>query len=674
MPTRKWGLESQVNTTLGGPQHNSKIAALTEGRFVVVWQDDSSGNAAIRAQIFDSAGKPVGGEFPIADVAGNNYILPDVTALADGSFYVTATEQHAVDNYIVGSVWDANGVVVRFQPVAFAFGQDTYSKVAQLGSGSVVTWYDPESVGNNTVFRIFDADGNGASILNTTLGATNRAPFIATSIDGSRFVIASNYPDGYGRLFNANGSQTQIQKFPVGTDLVWLDNRYLASVAVDAIMQTSPDQTTAGYSLSVTVLDTDGTYWNGIPEVAPYPFTVPVTKTIVAFWNDLDSHNEKITALPNGQFVVSWEVHGGAGGDGSGSAIAFQAFDSSASKIGGQILVNTSTSLNQVSPSLAALSDGRVAVSWTDFSSGNADVRMQIIDPRDGIVNGTFDADTLYGHDSAGDDISGFDGSDTIYGLAGADSIVGGNGNDLIFGGRGDDTSHGGNNNDRIYGDFGDDEQFGDAGADLIYSGVGSDLMDGGAGSDTAYYSSEKVAAIINLVDQSLNAGSALGDILMNFELIFGSSTAADSITGGGASETILGNGGADFLNGGGGGDTLRGGTGADTLNGGAGADKFQFTALNDVGDNITNYEAVDDFQFTRAAFGNLAGANVAAINFLSVASGHAATTTNHRFIFDQATDQLWFDGDGSTNTISAVMVADLSNNINITNLDLLLF
>ena len=147
----------------------------------------------------------------------------------------------------------------------------------------------------------------------------------------------------------------------------------------------------------------------------------------------------------------------------------------------------------------------------------------------------------------------------------------------------------------------------------------------------------------------------------------------ADNITGSGASETILGNGGADTLNGGGGADVLRGGVGIDTLNGGTGADKFQFTALNEVGDIITTYEAIDDFQFTRAAFGNLVGANVAAINFLSVASGNAATTVDHRFIFDQTLDQLWYDADGSTATIAAVMVADLSNNINVTNLDLLL-
>jgi Ca2+-binding RTX toxin-like protein len=254
-----------------------------------------------------------------------------------------------------------------------------------------------------------------------------------------------------------------------------------------------------------------------------------------------------------------------------------------------------------------------------------------------------------------------------------SDNIITGNsGNNILTGLDGNDTLRGGFGSDRLSGNTGEDELYGERGSDVIYSGAGADVMDGGDDVDTAYYSTETVGAIINLLNQTLNAGSALGDTLLNFELIFGSNIAADNITGGNGNETILGNGGNDILNGSGGGDTMRGGAGADTLNGGTGADKFQYTALNEVGDFIITYEASDDFQFTRAAFGNLAGTNVAAVNFLSVATGHAATTANHRFIFDQALDQLWYDADGSSAGV-AVMVADLSNNINITNLDLLL-
>ena len=63
-------------------------------------------------------------------------------------------------------------------------------------------------------------------------------------------------------------------------------------------------------------------------------------------------------------------------------------------KVGGEIIVNTTTSGTQDQPSLASLPDGRIAVSWRDASATGGDIsgtaiRTQIVDPRDGVVSGT---------------------------------------------------------------------------------------------------------------------------------------------------------------------------------------------------------------------------------------------------------------------------------------------
>ena len=64
---------------------------------------------------------------------------------------------------------------------------------------------------------------------------------------------------------------------------------------------------------------------------------------------------------------------------------------------------------------------------------GNGDgIRHQIIDPRDGVVNGTVQPEVLYGSDLQGDDMAGFGGGDTMFGLAGNDLINGGDGDDLF--------------------------------------------------------------------------------------------------------------------------------------------------------------------------------------------------------------------------------------------------
>jgi Ca2+-binding RTX toxin-like protein len=281
-------------------------------------------------------------------------------------------------------------------------------------------------------------------------------------------------------------------------------------------------------------------------------------------------------------------------------------------------------------------------------------------------------ADFIYGNDAT-DFISTGDGADTVYGLAGADTIETGNGADVIYDGRGDDTVYAGADGDIIRGDLGDDQFFGGDGNDSIYSFGGADLIDGGAGTgDSVFYVNERSDVTINLVDQIQNAGAAFGDTIVNIERIYGAVNFANNLTGDNNSNILVGGIKADILNGGGGFDILRGGLGADTMAGGTGADYFQYTAVAEGGDTITVWESGDKFTFSRTAFGNLAGANVAAVNFLSVASGHAATNTSQKFIFDQATDQLWYDADGS-NAGAAVFIADITTNYNILNTDLLL-
>src|SRR5688572_1155756 len=111
MPTRKWGSEKLANTITAGNQSSSDVAALADGGFVVVWEDESAGaDAAIRAQRFNAAGNAVGGEMLIAPkIVGNNLSSPQVAGLADGTFFVTWTQESGAQHYIYGKIYDADG-------------------------------------------------------------------------------------------------------------------------------------------------------------------------------------------------------------------------------------------------------------------------------------------------------------------------------------------------------------------------------------------------------------------------------------------------------------------------------------------------------------------------------------------------------------------------------------
>jgi Ca2+-binding RTX toxin-like protein len=86
-----------------------------------------------------------------------------------------------------------------------------------------------------------------------------------------------------------------------------------------------------------------------------------------------DQNEAAVVALPDGRFFTTWQT-AGSPADTSEKGIAGAISDA----IGGEFLVNTTTSNIQSSPSAAALADGRLVVSWTDFSGDTTDIRAQV--------------------------------------------------------------------------------------------------------------------------------------------------------------------------------------------------------------------------------------------------------------------------------------------------------
>ena len=72
-------------------------------------------------------------------------------------------------------------------------------------------------------------------------------------------------------------------------------------------------------------------------------------------------YDPSIAGLPEGGFVVTWTSYGQ---DGSGDGIYGQVFDSAGNKVGSEFPVNTYTTNNQGSSSVAALMAGGFVVAW----------------------------------------------------------------------------------------------------------------------------------------------------------------------------------------------------------------------------------------------------------------------------------------------------------------------
>jgi Ca2+-binding RTX toxin-like protein len=123
----------------------------------------------------------------------------------------------------------------------------------------------------------------------------------------------------------------------------------------------------------------------------------------------------------------------------------------------------------------------------------------------------------------------------------------------------------------------------------------------------------------------------------------------ADKISGGDGNDKLYGRSGHDKIAGGSGNDLLKGGFGQDTLSGGTGVDQFHYGSRKEGGDTITFFGEVDVLVFEGSAFKlKTYEGTLKSTNFESRTSGHKADDANDYFIFDQKTNQLWFDSNGS--------------------------
>ena len=677
MPTRKWGSEQLVGAVTSGVQTNAQVAGLPGGGYVVVWQDGSGANSAIRAQAFDAKGEATGTEMAFA-ANGVDFINPSVAAMADGTFYITCTQRVGTDNYILGAIWDTSGALIRSQTVVFALGLDDQSDVAAYGTGSIVSWTDPNGVGGGDIdYRVFDAAGNGGAVLvaNVNTAGNQIASSVATSPGGRvAFAYFTDSPDSTQdailvKVYRSTGftNATEFRIDPAGSNIAlgsssitWL-NAYDFVITWDSF---SGNLATGGPTIFAQI------YRTGSAGSGPISSLLQVNTT-----PGTNIGKPDVTALPNGGFVITW-VSESYSGDDLDRSIRLQAFDAAGGKIGGEQLVNTTTSSIQDWPSVSALSDGRVVVSWTDSSTDAGDIRTQIIDPRDGLVNGTASGDTLYGHDSVGDQISGFGGADILYGLNGDDSLYGGQAADLAFGGGGDDTAFGGSGDDDLRGGKGDDTLNGEGGDDTLRGGDGADDLSGGAGIDTADYS-DAVNGVTASLDGSLaGKGLAAGDTFSGIENLVGSGF-ADTLSGDGADNMISGGAGKDSIDGKDGNDILVGGSGADSLTGGAGNDTFRFDTTSDGKDSITDFQSSvagggDILAFSGAAFGGLPAGAILDIQFQSSVAA-TAKTPEVRFIYETDTGILRFDADGN-GAGASVAIATLQPGATLAAADIIIF
>jgi Ca2+-binding RTX toxin-like protein len=617
----KWGAEILVPTTNTARQYGAKSAAFPDGRFIVVWTDESrtggdTSDTAVRGQFFNADGSKSGGEFLINDITAGAQDSVTVATTPEGRILLAWKAQNFpgdADHAIAGSTLDAqNGEFLinsttagnQLSPAAASFASEQF----------VVTWTDANSADIKAqLLNAYGARIGGEISVNSIAAGPQGSSSVATFESGN-FVVA--WQDNAGsaedpsaavraRLFSSTGAAL-TQDFLVNTTTLATQSTPMVTalaggrfvVAWTDFSQSGADL--SGLAVRAQIFNNDGSRTGS-------EFLVNTT-------TDGDQTGCLMAALPDGRFVAVWR-------DGTGSAadVRGQVFTSEGAKFGAEFTINAPNGLEQTPSSITVLADGRFVVSFTEAAS-DSDVHAQIFDPRETGV-------TLYGtafHDhyfgtAYSDVLSGGEDFDTLIGGGGSDILDGGKGADILDGGDGNDvasylgstagvsvdlnaatasggdatgdtltgiedlfgtgyddvlTGNGADNNLQSFG--GNDRLEGGEGNDSLSGGEGGDILDGGAGIDSALYGASSAAVDVDLSTGLAAGGDAAGDILSGIERVIGSAY-GDHLHGDDNDNILNGSAGNDTIEGGGGNDMLYGGPGADALNGGDGDDTAVF-------------------------------------------------------------------------------------------------
>jgi Ca2+-binding RTX toxin-like protein len=510
-------------------QDQPEIAALSDGGFVIAWED--SIDRLIRIQKYDASGVRVGSAYTLPSndgLTGSYYFSVDVIGLVGGGFAVSYSGA-TVGSTNLFAVNGSGTVVVGGQIVG---GPGTASALAQNTSGTlafVFTGLDDVVV--QMMRPNFTFIGTGTVLSNAAnVGGT---PRIAAMLDGRFMVVYSNVFSGplVGQMINAdgtldgaaftiapNGSQGDIETLADGRVMVSWSEIISGERSIHAALY---DPREIGVNIQGTT---------GRDNYVGTPFVDTI---------NLNDGNDFVVVEGGADFVT-----GGAGND------------TIYGGLGNNTINGGADSDFVVGGSGDELLQGGAGADSLFGEAGNDRLYAETLDAPAGggagdLLIGAAGSDSLYGGG----------GNDYLYGGSDGDSLEGGAGVDVLVGESGNDSIYGGDGDDVIYSGAGLNFLFGDGGNDVILSEGDTDFIEGGTGSNYYY----RVAAGMSQVTGNTGIDQFIGGAAQSADTFFGGDN-QDYAYGGAGSDVLIGQVGNDVLIGEAGNDTLEGGSGVNLL------------------------------------------------------------------------------------------------------------
>ena len=320
----KIGSEFLVNTSTLGIQNQPSVGALANGGFVVSWTD-RNGDAdgwGVKAQVFGPLGAKVGSEFLVNTQIVSHQLDSKVTGLSNGGFVITWNDVSGLGDgsgtSIMAQIYSANGVKVGGEFVASTttFGDQYYPVITSLeGGGFAIAWSDASGQGGDNngysvKANIFDAAGVkvASEILANTQTANQQYMSTITSLSGGGFVVSWIDYSGIGgdasnagikaQIFSANGTKVGGE-FLVNTQ-----------TALDQVNPAVSSLAGGGFVVAWQTNDQGASDGEGAAIKAQI-FSAAGAKIGTEFLvNVKGAGNQtlpKVIGLDNGDFVITWQ-------------------------------------------------------------------------------------------------------------------------------------------------------------------------------------------------------------------------------------------------------------------------------------------------------------------------------------------------------------------------------
>ncbi|MGL4316710.1 MAG: beta strand repeat-containing protein [Pseudomonas sp.] len=649
------GSEFLINTTTLGQQSAPSVATLDDGGWLVSWESkEQDGSYGIFTQRYDPRGTPAGTETIVRTISSDTPPASTVTALSDGGWLVTWEDDRVVDACNIYMLrYDASGNAideeVRVNTTTALRGTPTTTALSD--GGWLVTWSNGPYT-ENIFIQHYNATGNligGETQINKSPIDPQQSPVTALP-DGGWVMLwkgmGNYYSNGiYAQCYDASGNPTGNETY-IGsyswddatitalTDGTWLVISSGTYQRFDTLGNRIGFETPiigGGANTTATALPDGGWLlsWEGEGQ----------GDSLGIYTQRYDSQGKRQLLEIQGTSADD-TLHGKgsvalAGGAGNDTYVLGDSSDWR--ETSAPVVIELSNAgidtINSYIYSYTLpdnVENGRILYADGDASLyGNSLDNVFYSDRSSEVLDGGAGSDTVsyifanrYVNVNLSITGSDWSGSQYTYGagtnrLVSIENLIGSNYNDTLIGNSANNTLDGGLGNDTLNGMGGADRLIGGDGSDLYYVDNAGDVVietnatSSTGGIDTVYSQT---------TNYTLTANVENGQIRL---------TSNANLTGNNLNNELLGNSANNTLIGGLGNDILNGGAGIDTLIGGDGSDIYY---VDNAADVVNETNASASTGGTDAVYSYLTsyalGANIE--NGRIMASGTASLTGNN--------------------------------------------